>query len=131
MRKIKYFKKGDFVIYIILLIIFSFLTLKTFSFKNYSFSKAEIYVNDKLKYVYPLTKEEKKFFVPTDIGGVNIIIKDRKIRVTTSNSPLKLDVKQGWINSPGQVIIGIPDRLLIKIVGDEEKENQDIDFIIK
>lgn len=129
MRKSNYFKKGDIIIYLFLIVFFGSLVIKTLNFKSYSSSNAEIYVNNKLKYVYPLTEEEKKFFVPTDIGGVNVVIKDKRIRVTTSNSPLKLDVKQGWIKNPGQVIIGIPDKLLIKIVGKEEDE--EVDFIIK
>ena len=51
------------------------------------------------------------------------------VRVTSSNSPLKIAVKQGFIKSPGEVIIGIPDRLVIKIVGDSE-ENE-VDFILR
>ncbi|MGL4868475.1 MAG: NusG domain II-containing protein [Cetobacterium sp.] len=58
-------------------------------------------------------------------------IKDKKIRVLTSNSPLKLNVKQGWIGQPGQVIIGVPDKLIIKIVGKTDGESDEIDFIIR
>lgn len=45
-----------------------------------------------------------------------------KVRVTTSNSPQKICVKQGWISNAGDTIIGIPDRLLIKIVGNQSEE---------
>ncbi|MDO4589545.1 MAG: NusG domain II-containing protein, partial [Fusobacterium sp.] len=65
--------------------------------------------------------------------GVNVKFKDNMVRVTTSNSPLKLNVKQGWIKDPGEVIIGVPDRLLIKIVGESNKNDKkdDIDFIVR
>lgn len=127
----KYFRKGDVVVYTILISIFSVLGFQITKFKASDASSAEVYVNNQLKYVYPLQAEEKDIFVPTDIGGVNVKIKDKKIRVTTSNSPLKLNVKQGWIGQPGEVIIGVPDRLIIKVVGKTNERSDDVDFVIK
>ncbi|MGL5918655.1 MAG: NusG domain II-containing protein [Cetobacterium sp.] len=127
----RYFRKGDILVYSVLIFVFSILGYKITKFKTTEASTAEIYVNNSLKYVYSLTAEDKEVFVQTDIGGVNIKIKDKKIRVLTSNSPLKLNVKQGWIDQPGQVIIGVPDKLIIKIVGKKDEESDEIDFIIK
>ncbi|MCQ8211287.1 NusG domain II-containing protein [Cetobacterium somerae] len=127
----KYFRKGDAIIYISLIAIFSILGIQITKFKASDAANAEVYVNNQLKYVYPLQNEEKDIFVPTDIGGVNIKIKNKKIRVTTSNSPLKLNVKQGWIAQPGEVIIGVPDRLIIKVVGKTNERSDDVDFVIK
>ena len=130
MKKTKYFKIGDLVIYIFLIIFFSVLIFKIGSFKDIKGAKAEIWVDGELKYVYPLQEEEKNVFVDTNLGGCNVQFKDSMVRVTTSNSPLKIAVKQGFIKSPGEVIIGIPDRLVIKIVGDSE-EDANIDFIAR
>ena len=130
MKKTKYFKIGDLVIYIFLLIFFSILIFKIGSFKDVKGAKVEIWVDGELKYVYPLQEEEKNIFVDTNLGGCNVQFKDSMVRVTTSNSPLKIAVKQGFIKSPGEVIIGIPDRLVIKIVGDSE-EDANIDFIAR
>ncbi|MBQ3437516.1 MAG: NusG domain II-containing protein [Fusobacterium sp.] len=128
MKKNKYFRKGDIIIYLLLIIFFSVLFIKVKSFKEIKGANAEIWINGTLKYVYPLQAEEKNIFVDTPIGGCNIEFKDFMVRVTTSNSPLKIAVKQGFIKSPGEVIIGIPDRLVIKITGDVEDE---IDFIAR
>lgn len=130
-KRRKYFRKGDVIIYTILIGIFSILGFQITRFKTTDAANAEVYVNNQLKYVYPLQEEEKDIFVPTDIGGVNVKIKDKKIRVTTSNSPLKLNVKQGWVGQPGEVIIGVPDRLIIKVVGKTNEKTDDLDFIIK
>lgn len=130
-KRRKYFRKGDVIIYTILIGIFSILGFQITRFKTTDAANAEVYVNNQLKYVYPLQEEEKDIFVPTDIGGVNVKIKDKKIRVTTSNSPLKLNVKQGWVGQPGEVIIGVPDRLIIKVVGKTNEKADDLDFIIK
>ena len=109
---------------------FSILILKIGNFKDVKGAKAEIWVDGELKYVYPLQKEEKNVFVETNLGGCNVQFKDNMVRVTTSNSPLKIAVKQGFIKSPGEVIIGIPDRLVIKVVGDSEGDS-DIDFVAR
>jgi len=125
MKKTKYFKIGDLVIYGFLIIFFSILTLKIGSFKDVKGAKAEIWVD-----VYPLQEEEKNIFVDTNLGGCNVQFKDNMVRVTTSNSPLKIAVKQGFIKSPGEVIIGIPDRLVVKVVGDSEDDSE-LDFVAR
>ena len=130
MKKTKYFKIGDLVIYIFLIIFFSVLIFKIGSFKDIKGAKAEIWVDGELKYVYPLQEEEKNIFVETNLGGCNVQFKDNMVRVTTSNSPLKIAVNQGFIKSPGEVIIGIPDRLVVKVIGDSENDS-DIDFVAR
>ncbi|MCF2640549.1 NusG domain II-containing protein [uncultured Fusobacterium sp.] len=132
-RKRKYFKIGDLIIYSFFIIFFTGLGLKIMNLSQERASKVEIYVDSELKYVYPLQKEERDIFVDTNIGGVNVKFKDNMVRVTSSNSPLKLNVKQGWIKDPGEVIIGVPDRLLIKIVGNkgDNTDSDDIDFIVR
>lgn len=132
-RKRKYFKIGDLIIYSFFIIFFTTLGLKIVNLSQEKASKVEIYVDSELQYVYPLQKEERDVFVDTNLGGVNVKFKDNMVRVTSSNSPLKLNVKQGWIKDPGEVIIGVPDRLLIKIVGDKKDntDSDDIDFIVR
>ena len=131
-RKRRYFKIGDLVIYSLLLLFFAGLGLKITDLAQEKASKVEIYVDGALQYVYPLQEEERDIFVDTNLGGVNVKFKDNMVRVTSSNSPLKLNVKQGWIKEPGEVIIGVPDRLLIKIIGDENVNgDDDLDFVIR
>lgn len=130
-RKAKYFKIGDLVIYSFLLFFFVTLGMNITKLSQEKASKVEIYVDGQLQYVYPLQEEERDVFIDTNLGGVNVKFKDNMVRVTTSNSPLKLNVKQGWIKDPGEVIIGVPDRLLIKIVGDSKDTGEDLDFVIR
>lgn len=131
-RRTEYFKRGDILIYLFLAFLFFQLALKILQFPEVKAEKAEIYVDGRLEYVYPLQEEQKLFFVNTPIGGVNVEIKDKKIRVTTSNSPLKLCVKQGWIDGVGESIIGVPDRLLIQIVGEISEDDEDyVDGVVR
>ncbi|MCI6152359.1 NusG domain II-containing protein [Fusobacterium perfoetens] len=124
-RKPCYFRKWDILIYIVIFSIFLILFLHVQNLKTIKGNKAEIYVDNQLKYVFNLQEEKKEFFVDTNLGGVNVLIEKMKIRVTTSNSPLKICVKQGWISNVGDTIVGIPDRLLIKIVGITTEDDVD------
>lgn len=130
MRGRRYFRVGDLVVYLFFIIFFYTLGTKVLELGEEKPSKVEIYVDGTLKYVYPLQKEERDIFVDTVLGGVNVKLKDNMVKVTSSNSPKKINVKRGWISSPGEVIIGIPDRLLIKIVGDK-KDEDGLDYIIR
>lgn len=130
MRGRRYFRVGDLVVYLFFIIFFYTLGTKVLELGEEKPSKVEIYVDGTLKYIYPLQKEERYIFVDTVLGGVNVKFKDNMVRVTSSNSPKKINVKRGWISSPGEVIIGIPDRLLIKIVGDK-KDEDGLDYIIR
>ena len=130
MRRRRYFRVGELVVYLFFIIFFYTLGTKVLELGEEKPSKVEIYVDGTLKYIYPLQKEERDIFVDTVLGGVNVKFKDNMVRVTSSNSPKKINVKRGWISSPGEVIIGIPDRLLIKIVGDK-KDEDGLDYIIR
>ncbi len=130
MRGRRYFRVGDLVVYLFFIIFFYTLGTKVLELGEEKPSKVEIYVDGTLTYIYPLQKEERDIFVDTVLGGVNVKFKDNMVRVTSSNSPKKINVKRGWISSPGEVIIGIPDRLLIKIVGDK-KDEDGLDYIIR
>ena len=130
MRGRRYFRVGDLVVYLFFIIFFYTLGTKVLELGEEKPSKVEIYVDGTLKYIYPLQKEERDICVDTVLGGVNVKFKDNMVRVTSSNSPKKINVKRGWISSPGEVIIGIPDRLLIKIVGDK-KDEDGLDYIIR
>ncbi|WP_320048025.1 NusG domain II-containing protein [uncultured Ilyobacter sp.] len=132
-RKRSYFKKGDIILYAFIFSLFTFLLFNIKGMKTRKASKAEIYVDGDLKYIYKLQEDEKNIFVDTNLGGINVQFKDKMVRVTSSNSPLKLIVKQGWAKVPGDTLIGIPDRAIVKIVGENNGEEQedDIDFIIK
>lgn len=54
--------------------------------------------------------------------GRNLIEADRdSVRVTEADCPDKLDVLQGEITRPGQVIVCLPNRMVIEIIGGEQE----------
>ncbi len=53
--------------------------------------------------------------------GYNLIeIGDEKVRVIEADCPDKLDVKQGYISESNQLIVCLPNRLVIEIKGSKQ-----------
>ena len=48
-------------------------------------------------------------------GKMILEIKDERVRVKKSDCPRKICVSTGWIKSPGQVIVCVPNKILIEI----------------
>lgn len=69
----------------------------------------------------------KKIPIETEFGYNLIEVGDGKVRVIEADCPDKLDVKQGYISNPGEVIVCLPNRLVIEIKGDSIDE--DLDYI--
>jgi len=61
--------------------------------------------------------ENKIIAVPGPLGVSIIEIKDGRVRMLSSPCPDKLCIKEGYIDKAGQVIICIPNRIVIKIEG--------------
>lgn len=122
------FKKGDLIIYFLISSTLLILVSHINAMPVVEASKVEVYVNSRLKEVHRLSKEKKEVFIPTDIGGVKLVLYDYGVEVLSSNSPRKLVVKQGFIQKTGQTLIGVPDKLLIKIVGEDK---DDLDVILR
>ncbi len=55
-------------------------------------------------------------------GGSNIlVIEDGAARVTEANCPDKLCVRQGAISRSGETIVCLPNRLVVTVVGAEDR----------
>lgn len=127
-EKRRYFRIGDLGIYLLIFIFFGILGVKVYNLEELTASKVEIFVDGKLKYVQKLQEDEKHVFLDTELGGVNLEFKNNMVRAISSNSPKKLIVKQGWIKRPGDMLIGIPDKVVVKIIGESE---DDVDYVAK
>lgn len=76
----------------------------------------EIYVDGRLKFVYPLNIE-RIIMVKGKLGESIVKIKRGRVRMEESACPLKLCVKQGYISNQGEEIICVPNRVVIRIIG--------------
>ncbi len=94
-------------------------------------SIAQIYSEDELIGEYKLkTGYENEFEVKTKDGkGYNFIkIKNNEIWVEDANCPDLNCKHQGEISSTGQVVVCLPNKMIIKIKANNSDDNDDIDF---
>ncbi len=54
------------------------------------------------------------------LGESIVEIKDNGVRVKDSPCPLKVCMHQGRINKPGQTIVCVPNRMMIRIMGEKK-----------
>ncbi len=113
--------KSDFKL-IIITIIFSLLFLLIIkSFNNDSNKQALVYYdNDLIKNINLSINETKEYIVNGYNGDIVIETKKGMIRVKEENSPLHICSKQGWVSSTYEIIVCLPNKVVIKIVADEE-----------
>lgn len=112
-----------FVVLFITLSIFGLLYL----FKNKNSKNALVYYEDELVMTIDLSlKEEQEYKVMGYNGEMIIKTKENKIKVEEENSPLHLCSRQGWIENSYEVIVCLPNKIIIKI---EDKD--EIDTVVK
>lgn len=88
---------------------------------------AYIYSNNKLVKEYVLTDNFKdEITIKTDNGYNTLHIENGEIWIHDASCPDKLCIYQGKISGDSEIIVCLPNKLLVKIEGNDEKK---IDFI--
>lgn len=120
--------KSDLKLIIIILIIASTFLL-VLNLKNSNSSKeAHVYYNNDLILKIDLDIDEVREYKVEGLNGDVILeAKKGKIRVKEEISPLNLCSKQGFIESSHEVIVCLPNKVVVKII---EKDNN-IDVIVR
>lgn len=127
----KFMKKGDIVV--ILLIILASASLFYGFSKKLPEAMSDQYVSIQID-----GKEVKKlYFTEENVGktfpiqseyGLNVLyMEEERCRVIEADCPDKIDVLQGWISQPGEMLVCLPHHLIIEIKSTEGV--QDIDAI--
>lgn len=82
-------------------------------------SMAEVYYEDKKILTIDLNIDNE-YIVDGELGDVVLEIKNRKIRVKEENSPKHICSKEGFIGDSSRTLICLPNKIIIKIVGNNE-----------
>ena len=118
LKSSKLIKPGDWLI----IIMFFFLILASAKLL-WDFPQGqylEIYKNNEILATYSLNQKLKKEIYNTK-GVTEVIIDNGKVRFSKSPCPKKYCIHQGWINKANQIIICIPNKISISIVGGIKK----------
>lgn len=92
---------------------------------------AYVYSDNRLVGEYTLTEGYKKEFKVEGGSGHNTVhIEDGEIWIQEATCPDKICLHQGKISNDGELIVCLPNKLMITIEDNEEKED-DLDVIVK
>lgn len=120
-------KKGDKIVIVLILIAIIASCAGVFIYHSYVKSPHKIAVikqEGKIVNTIDLTKVKstKQLTIKYSKSHYNLIeMENGKIRIKDADCPDKICVKTGWISEPGQSIICLPHKLIIKIEGKNPK----------
>ena len=116
-------KKGDKITAIVIACILVISSVCVFAYMKFSAGShhiAEIKQDGKVIKTVDLdkVKDGQDIRISYDTDHYNIVrIEKGRIRITDADCPDKVCVKTGWITQPGQSVICLPHKLIIKIEG--------------
>lgn len=93
-----------------------------FAFINITKEKgtiAEVYYEDRLITSIDLSID-KEYVVDGELGDVVLEVKNNMIRVKEENSPEHICSKEGFIGDSSRTLICLPNKIIIKIVGESD-----------
>ena len=61
---------------------------------------------------------------------MTVEIKDGKVRISDSDCPDKICEKTGFITSPIQAIVCLPNRISVRIIDEKNNINSNIDVVL-
>jgi hypothetical protein len=79
------------------------------------------------EYIYPL-EEERELKIPGPLGDTAVTIHNETVRVTASPCNEKICIAMGEISKPGSWIACLPNRVFIRIGGDDEEQTDATSF---
>lgn len=113
------FKRSDVVIALVILLVAAVMLINSGSDGSY----AAVYYNGEQIGSYPL---DESGFYPLEEYGVTLEVSDKKIRVQDSDCPDRVCVKTGFISSPKQTIVCLPNHISVRIINENNDDNIDI-----
>ncbi len=79
------------------------------------------------EWIYPL-EEERDLKIPGPLGDTAVTIHNETVRVTASPCNEKICISMGEISKPGSWIACLPNRVFIRIGGDDEERTDATSF---
>lgn len=121
-------KKGDYILIVLLILV----SVGSFFFMRIPSSGAEktaiVKVDGQIVKEIPFTQENvgKHFVIESKYGRNVVEMEADRVHVIEADCPDKLDVKQGYIEREGQMIVCLPNRMTIEIREDKD----DLDAVV-
>lgn len=109
-------KSGD--LFIVCLVLLAAVVLFLFGLRGETAAHVEVTINTVPAEVLPLAKDGSY-----PIGGhLTVVIESGSIRIEDADCPNRFCVRMGAIRSPGQVLVCLPNQIVVRIVGTGKTE---------
>lgn len=119
--------KSDLKLVVMVIVVILVLLIVMFFSRGTSEKNALVYYEDKLVLTIDLTMPgEHEYTVNGYNGAMLIKTNDGKIKVEEENSPLHICSKQGWIENSYEVLVCLPNKVVVKI-----QDKEEIDTVVK
>jgi hypothetical protein len=102
---------SDLIIIILILVISTGIIFVRFG-QNQQASEAFVYHQGKLLLQINMSRND---VYKLSAANMKIEIENRRIRVLESDCPKSMCMRKGWIQTPGDVIVCVPNKVLIEI----------------
>lgn len=112
--------KNDIKLVIILMVIIALIFL-FINITSEDGSIAEVYYKDEKVLTIDLSIDGE-YVVNGELGDVVLEVKNTMIRVKEENSPKHICSREGFIGDSSRTLICLPNKIIIKIVGDSEMD---------
>lgn len=123
-------KKLDYVIILVLIVITILSSLGTFllSRRHYDEKYVVISVDGKLYRELPLDKNTETINIKSSKGTNVVQITGGKVRILEADCPDKICIKDGSISEPGQMLVCLPNKVVVQVKGQKKTELDDTAF---
>ena len=115
--------KGDKIIFFSVLILSLFMILFSPGFLSKNVGKTVVIeVDGEIygKYDFVAQKKPNVLEIKTKYGYNKVVIENDGVYVLKSDCPDEIEIKQGKIKNAGEMLVCLPNRLVIKIEGESE-----------
>lgn len=125
----KTFKPTDIIIIVIAaaVLALTFVFRGILSKNGSGSSNAAVFHNGEQIALLPL---EKDGIYPFDEYLVTVEVKDGMVRISDSDCPDKICEKTGFISSPFQTIVCLPNRISVRIIDEKSNIDSNIDVVL-
>ena len=127
----KFFKRTDLIIIICILgVSAAFIGIYRFFFAEDRVTAEIYYYNDLVETVDLSAGEDRTFSIPQNEHVVLRVYQDGSIAFIESDCPDKVCIHAGRLNQAGQFAACLPNGIVMKIVPEKERGEEDADLII-
>lgn len=124
-------KKFDKIIIISVLLIslLGFLYLNYIKDDDFNSKKAQISIDGQVYKTVELTETtDETINLDTEFGKNTIKLSDNKANIIDANCPDKVCVEDGSIDEPGEILVCLPNKVVVEIIGEKEDGLDDTSY---